>query len=177
MGQKAKDYDDILERYVGGGGRWQWKKLMWLFPVHVSCGLPLLLHMFSAYTPPHRCEIETCDSPTVTDFHPDFLNFTTPRDHASSTFLRDAEDFDPCMQFAYKPGKSEDGRCIPSHFDHKHKVNCSSYVYDRSEFHETLTTKLDLVCDKVYQRHALGSVMMLGLMTGSLLGKLYFLLS
>jgi hypothetical protein len=62
------------------------------------------------------------------------------------------------------------GQCISKAFDTSRKVNCSKYVYDTSEFKETLTTELDLVCDKVDQRHALGSIMMLGLMTGSLLG-------
>jgi hypothetical protein len=86
-----KDFDTILEDYVGGGGKWQWIKLLWLSPVHVACGIPLLLHMFSAYTPHHRCFVENCDileSTTGESINAAFLNFTTPMDHASSTFLR-----------------------------------------------------------------------------------------
>ena len=60
--------------------------------------------------------------------------------------------------------------CIPDHFQSEFTVNCSEFVYDLSEFKSTLTTELDLVCGKVNQRHFLGSVMMFGLMTGSLLG-------
>ena len=37
-------------------------------------------------------------------------------------------------------------------------------------FEETLTTKFNLVCDNVEKRHFIGSVMMLGLTIGSLLG-------
>lgn len=167
-----KDFETILEDYVGGGGWWQWKKLIWLFPVHVACGIPLLLHMFAAYTPPHRCFVDGCDVPDQPVFHGDFLNFTTPTDHASSTFLREKEDFDPCRTFVAKNHSLTyaDQFCRPQQFDRSKTVKCSHYVYDRSEFSSTLTTELDLVCDKSNQRHFLGSIMMLGLMTGSLLG-------
>ena len=164
--EKNMEFDTILEQYVGGGGKWQWRKLfIWLAPVHVACGVPLLLHLFTAYAPSHRCYIEGCESPSTQDFHADFLKFSTPTDHASSTFLRDAEDYDPCQTFVH-----QSSLCHPRAFDRTTKENCSRYVYDTSEFSETLATKLDLVCDKVNVRHSLGSIMMLGLLTGSLLG-------
>jgi hypothetical protein len=86
-----KDFDTILEDYVGGGGKWQWMTLLWLSPIHVACTIPLLLHLFSAYTPGHRCFVENCDNLESSEsltFNAQFLNFTTPNDHASNTFLR-----------------------------------------------------------------------------------------
>ena len=56
-----KDLDYILDDLVGGGGRWQWTKMLFLIPVYVAMGTPLLLHMFTAYTPDHRCFVPGCD--------------------------------------------------------------------------------------------------------------------
>lgn len=82
------DLDYILDEIVGGGGLWQWKKAMWLTPQYLAGGLPLLLHLFTAYTPPHRCYIEGCDFGTNHPFNSSFLSFSVPTDGSSSTFLR-----------------------------------------------------------------------------------------
>ena len=50
-----KDLDYVLEEVVGGGGRWQWRKWLFLVPTYLAMGAPaLLMQMFSAYTPTHR---------------------------------------------------------------------------------------------------------------------------
>jgi len=64
---------------------------------------------------------------------------------------------------------SDGATCLPGHFSHT-AINCTEYIYDRSEFTETLTSELDLVCNEVGKRHLLGSIMMVGLTLGSLLG-------
>ena len=52
---KKMDLDYILEDVVGGGGRWQWRKWLFLVPTYLAMGAPaLLMQMFSAYTPAHR---------------------------------------------------------------------------------------------------------------------------
>ena len=53
---KKEDYslDFILETYVGGGGKWQWKQLLYLVIVISATQVPFYLHMYSAYTPDHR---------------------------------------------------------------------------------------------------------------------------
>ncbi len=57
-----RDFDYILDEIVGGGGWWQWKKCLLFVPSYLTVGnLPLLLHLFTAYTPPHRCLVEGCD--------------------------------------------------------------------------------------------------------------------
>ncbi len=60
--------------------------------------------------------------------------------------------------------------CSADLFDESSPTNCSNFVYDSSEFSETLSTRLDLVCARVGMRHFLGSVMMVGLTLGSFLG-------
>ena len=61
MAMVEHDFDYILDGIVGGGGWWQWKKCLLLIPQYLTNGLPLLLHMFTAYTPPHRCYVDGCD--------------------------------------------------------------------------------------------------------------------
>ena len=89
---QAKDFDFILENYVGGGGWWQWKKILLMLPLHISLGVPVLLHVYAAFSPPHRCFIEGCDSLQEPDFGSSkakaFLNFAVPVDDAGNTFLK-----------------------------------------------------------------------------------------
>ena len=59
---------------------------------------------------------------------------------------------------------------IFSGFDNSSTETCNAYVYDQSVFPETLTTELNLVCDNESKRRLLSTLMMLGLMIGSLLG-------
>ena len=66
--EKNLDFDTILD-LVGGGGKWQWRKLFWLAPAHIAYGIPLLLHLFTAYAPSHRCYVQGCDSALNPDFH------------------------------------------------------------------------------------------------------------
>ena len=86
-------------------------------------------------------------------------------------FSRRAEfGYDPCRMYdRVSPVNSSDS-CLASDFDRHSLTNCSQFVYDRSEFYETITTDLDLVCDNVEKRHFLGSVLMMGLTMGSMLG-------
>ncbi len=49
-------------------------------------------------------------------------------------------------------------------------VNCSRFVFDRSEFQRTLSTELSLVCSDVSKRHFVDTVMMMGLLLGSFIG-------
>ncbi|XP_063906466.1 organic cation transporter protein-like [Zophobas morio] len=47
--------------------------------------------------------------------------------------------------------------------------NCTSYVYDRSIFTETIITEWDLVCDKAYMANLAQTVTMLGILSGNVL--------
>ncbi|XP_059089923.1 organic cation transporter protein-like isoform X2 [Tigriopus californicus] len=140
---------------------------MWLTPQYLAGGLPLLLHLFTAYTPPHRCFIEGCDIGTDLQFDTSFLAFSIPSDDSSSTFLRESMGYDECSMYQRLNGSSL--VCSKDQFS-KEPSSCSKFVYDRSEFPATITTELDLVCDQVQRRHFMGSVMMMGLTLGSLLG-------
>jgi hypothetical protein len=87
----TKEFDYILESIVGGSGRWQWQKVLLLIPGWIATGGAgsLLIQMFSAYTPPHRCYVDGCDDQMeLQEFKTEFLNFTVPKDDGGSNFLQ-----------------------------------------------------------------------------------------
>ena len=49
-----RSIDYILEKIVGGSGRWQWRTYFLLLPVDIISGLPLLMHLFTSYAPSFR---------------------------------------------------------------------------------------------------------------------------
>ncbi len=58
---KLMDIDYILDKYVGGGNRWQWLTLLILCPTAWAAYYPVFLHIFAAYEPSHRCFVPSCD--------------------------------------------------------------------------------------------------------------------
>ena len=49
-------------------------------------------------------------------------------------------------------------------------ISCNKYIYDNTYFDETVVTKFDLICDNEYKKSFLGTVLIMGLLFGSLLG-------
>ena len=76
--------------------------------------------------------------------------------------------FDPCQM--YDVINETKLTCAASSFDNSSIIKCNKFVYETFEFTETLTTKLNLVCDNESKRRLLGTLMMLGLLLGSLVG-------
>ena len=60
-GEKTNDIDFLLENFIGGGGWGQWFILICQFPIGMVSGLPILIQMFAAFEPRHRCFVPTCD--------------------------------------------------------------------------------------------------------------------
>ena len=60
--------------------------------------------------------------------------------------------------------------CSPQSFSLNETVNCQEYLFDNIYFDETLTTKLDLVCQNASYKKLLGTILILGLLFGSLIG-------
>ena len=58
---EIRDIDYVLTDIVGGGGRWQWFMVFAMWPITFAAGYPILIHMFTAYEPRHRCYIPGCD--------------------------------------------------------------------------------------------------------------------
>ena len=95
-----------------------------------------------------------------------WLNFSIPKSH-SNNFLKEEGDFDKCKMYQAKPGST---KCHRDSFNINSSVNCNHYVYDTSTFEETASTVLDLVCDNSYKATFQGTILMLGLMVGCIVG-------
>ena len=160
----VKDIDYIFENIVGGGGKWQWYIMLLTYPIMFASAPPCVLHLFTAFLPDYRCFVPNCEESNGTSFQADFLEFSVPREHSSTEIFTTAK-FDPCHVY-----KSKTGSCSKNGFDNSSIETCEAYVYDESIFPETLTTELDLVCDNDSKRRLLSTLMMLGLMLGSLIG-------
>ena len=163
-----KDIDYILEQYVGEGGFGQWFIVLALFPVGFCSGFPLLIHMFAAHEPRHRCYVPQCDTdPDTDDFLPAWISWAIPDNSNMKEMLKVDEDYDSCTMFE----RIGDG-CSVDAFNKSSIVPCQEgWVYENVPFEETLTTKIDLVCaGGETRRRFLSSIMMIGLLIGSILG-------
>ena len=60
--------------------------------------------------------------------------------------------------------------CTEENFDTNNTEKCQEYVYDNTYFDETLAIKFDLVCENEYYRNLLGTILIFGLLVGSLVG-------
>ena len=162
-GNRSIDY--ILDKIVGGGGWGQWIIVIAFHPILYCSVMPLIIHLFTAFEPRHRCYIPMCDNQTASPVQELWVQFAIPTKHTSTEMLKSDEKFDPCNMYEMI-GDS----CKVESFNQSNVVPCKNYVYDTYNFEETLTTKLDLVCDQEPKRRFLSTIMMLGLMLGSLLG-------
>ena len=164
----TKDIDYLLETIIGPGGFGQWLIVAAIIPVGFCSGFPLLIHMFAAYEPRHRCYVEACESGnSTTDFLPSWSNWAIPDNINTKEMLKVEESYDSCSM--YQP--IGDG-CDPESFNTSVTVPCENgWIYERIPFEETLTTQVDLVCTGgETKRRLLSTIMMLGLMCGSLIG-------
>ena len=64
----------------------------------------------------------------------------------------------------------EENSCAPQYFNPLETEYCKEYIYDNTFFDETLSTKFNLVCGNEYYRNLLGTIMIVGLFFGSLIG-------
>ncbi|QQP50785.1 Organic cation transporter 1like [Caligus rogercresseyi] len=133
------------------------------FIADIAGGIPLLLHMFTAFAPDHRCSIPVCDASNNTEW----MDFAYPLSQKSSNFLKTDTEYDTCQSFKVI---DENGGCEKSNFNASVVESCEDWIYDQSEFEYTLSTEHDLVCGAETKRRILSTIMMLGLMIGSLVG-------
>lgn len=166
---QLRDIDYILENFVGNNGPWQRRFLLLVLTVFGATYLLIFLHLFAAYVPDHRCRVPACEAANRTSYQETWLNFTIPEGNETDQLVQEVAPWDQCRHFrAVDP---DGGSCEASNFDSDNATTCESgFVFDDSVFPETLSTKLDLVCDRKYLRRMLGTLMMLGLLLGSVLG-------
>ncbi|XP_045198101.2 organic cation transporter protein-like [Mercenaria mercenaria] len=131
-------FDEILEK-LGQFGIYQKRVFSFLaFPV-VSIGSFCFMVIVVLYTPDHRCKIPGLDNDTYEvqgTFHEELLNETIPlSDDPTLTY-------DQCN--VYDTGSAAfDGNNRPINAS---LLKCTEWVYDKSVFSETFTSKANFVC-------------------------------
>ncbi|QQP52038.1 Uncharacterized protein FKW44_004033 [Caligus rogercresseyi] len=157
-----KGIDYIFSDIVGGNGPAQWKIVFFGFFLNAAGGVPLFIHMFAAFTPSHRCKVPACESQPGDEW----MTWALPDSQGSSNFLQEDGQYDSCSSYRMKDSS---GECTPDNFSNETML-CSEWVYDKSDYQETIATKYNLVCDSEYKQKLLGTMIMVGLMFGSILG-------
>ena len=108
-----------------------------------------------------------CDSVADPHVKTDFLEFAVPDKHNAKEFLNDGYAHDPCNVF---PVLDSSAGCVASNFGPNLTACDSGFVYDKSVYPETLSTRFNLVCDSEDKQRLLGTFTMTGLLIGSLIG-------
>ncbi|XP_040567850.1 organic cation transporter-like protein [Lepeophtheirus salmonis] len=154
--------DYIFSDIVGGSGFAQWKIVFFGFFLNAAGGVPLFIHMFAAYTPSHRCKVPSCESYGNSSW----MEWALPSSMGTSNFLQVNGAYDSCRMFKMKDVSSA---CVPENFSNE-TIKCTEWVYDKTNYEYTISTKYNLVCDSESKEKLLGTLMMIGLMFGSMIG-------
>ncbi len=156
-------FDHVLDQFVGATGPWQWRQFVFVLVLNVCSSLPLMLHVFSAYTPEHRCQVPLCERGI---FNETWTEFAIPENINKESFLKEDQEMDKCNAYEVAPGATE---CKEDSFLNT-TVPCQHFVYDRTIFKETITTQLDLVCEEEYKPKLIGTILMIGMTAGCIIG-------
>lgn len=165
------NFDEILIKYVGGFGWCQASLLIYMGFFELFLSTSGLFHTLGGFKPNFRCRVPTCDA-----------NGTSAKYHQEWFDQTQDENFwiNPQCQLAVQ----EDGEPVAwcemdlQSQDHENLQNlstipCQEWVFERVPFTETLATEFNLVCSKDTFVGMLGSLYMIGLLIGSLIGGFF----
>ena len=175
--QGTASLDHILDKYVGGAGKYQLLNSFLMAWVYYAGLYALFITVFAVYEPPHRCRIEHCEIENQTKvssgiYQNEWLEFAIPPENKSQNFLSEKRSFDGCTMYKRLDviDPKAQGYCFPDSFSDNETEPCQDFIYSNDYFEETLTTKLDLVCDSASLKSLLDTLLIVGLLFGSLIG-------
>ncbi|XP_067674877.1 organic cation transporter protein-like [Haliotis asinina] len=148
-------FDGIFE-YLGDFGTYQ-KRIYFLLCIPaVFTALQMMVAVFTLNIPNHRCALPGVSNDTYAVQGPDhelLLNATIPWKTEKGVSVRDS-----CL--IYKDDASGG--------QNRTTQECSAWVYDNSVFKNTVITELNMVCNDKGLRSLANSILMAGLLCGSL---------
>lgn len=151
-------FDEILEK-LGQFGIYQKKVFgMLAFPA-VSIGSFCFMVIVVLYTPNHRCKIPGLDNDTYEiqgQFHEDLLNKTIPLS-ADPTLT-----YDQCRMYDTGNALLD----LSRRQSNATLVKCTEWVYDKSVFYETFTSKANFVCDDALKTSHIQMFFYFGVLVG-----------
>ncbi|XP_053397966.1 organic cation transporter protein-like [Mercenaria mercenaria] len=151
-------FDEILEK-LGQFGIYQKRVFSFLAFPAVSIGSFCFMVIVILYTPDHRCKIPGLDNDTYEvqgKFHEELLNKSIPlSDDPTLTY-------DQCN--VYDTGSAAlDGNSRPINAS---VLKCTDWVYDKSVFSETFTSKANFVCGDALKTSHIQMLFYFGVLVG-----------
>ncbi|XP_067675691.1 organic cation transporter protein-like isoform X2 [Haliotis asinina] len=148
-------FDDVFE-YLGAFGTYQKRMYFLLCCPGVFTAMQMLVAVFTLNIPNHRCAVPGVSNDTYAVQGPNhelLLNATIPWKTEKGVSVRDS-----CL--IYKDDASGG--------QNRTTQECSAWVYDNSVFKNTVITELNMVCTDKGLRSVANSILMAGLLCGSL---------
>ncbi|KAK7096861.1 organic cation transporter protein-like isoform X2 [Littorina saxatilis] len=191
---KGMTYEVVLTS-LGEFGRYQQRVFIMVGWATVAVSLQMFLSIFTLAVPKHRCAIPHMANDTwqiQSDLHALLVNVSIPpgdldtysscliyadasRHHGNWSHLGSGYDLKSPNETSLWPG-SEDVGGGDNNYSLLNKENgttsCDRYVYDTSLYTSSMTTELNLVCERnLYRSHA-QMMLMMGCLLGSQLSGL-----
>ncbi|BFZ09836.1 hypothetical protein BsWGS_12875 [Bradybaena similaris] len=148
-------FDDIVKS-VGEFGLYQKRVYALLCLACMSCGIQVMLSVFTLGVPEHRCAVPGLANDTYTiasDEHAQIVNASIPLDDSAG-------------------GPGSFSRCSIWILDETTgqftERTCRKWVYDDSVFRSTIVSKFDLVCEHKIARSHARMILMSGLLIGAI---------
>ncbi|XP_073978691.1 organic cation transporter protein-like isoform X2 [Rhodnius prolixus] len=152
-------YDDVLIS-IGQFGKYQKRIYLLLCLPAISCALHKLSGVFLQAKVAHRCQVSIDDENSTYRLLPNgsVESLLYPWDEGQGTWsscLRYDSNYTSQYFLSGSPATST--------------VACSSWIYDKSIYKNTISMEWDLVCDKAWLRATSDSLLMVGVMLGSII--------
>ncbi|GFT90670.1 organic cation transporter protein [Nephila pilipes] len=151
------DFTKILE-YLGHFGVFQAFVYALACIVQVFVGIHMLANVFLLGEPKHRCYVPNCDT-NETQYLENFVHFAIP-----NITTEDGSTLNPCERYEVIKGENY---CGPLAFNINKTYACDNFVWDHSEFENTVVSDFNIVCKKSWNGAASSSVFMFGVLFGS----------
>ncbi|XP_062580309.1 solute carrier family 22 member 7-like [Saccostrea cucullata] len=151
------DFDDVLKK-IGEFGPYQKRTLALLSVTWIIISPIMIYSVFGIATPDHRCGIPGYDNDTYNvqnSQHQELIQKYIP--------IGPDGFYDKCHTFRFN-------QSTPFFFNVSRTLEeCSSWVFDKSLFDETIATKMNLVCKEKYKVSLSKTVFFGGVLIGSFL--------
>ena len=105
-------------------------------------------YTFAGFVPRHRCSVPCMDQNTTELSQLGWYQTIDP----DNTLQTECEFYD------YLGDTASGSECEADMFNTSSVTTCSSHVFDRSVFQETLVTKFDLVCSDSWKKGFIGGL-------------------
>ena len=103
-------------------------------------------------------------------FDAPWLEFAIPQEDNHKNFLDTKTEYDGCKMFKRLDKTSNENVCTPQRFNESNTEKCQDFIFDNTYFDETLATKFNLVCENKHYKSLLGTLFIIALLFGSLIG-------